>query len=59
MKLEIGKKICLRRGKGKELAKMCGVTPATVSQALRWEADTDIQNLIREKAVELNFVKRF
>ena len=53
------KQIFLRRGKIKELSEICKVSPLTVRLALRWDGDTDKQNLIREKAKELGFIKRF
>ncbi len=53
------KKIKLRRGKVGELAKICGVSERTVFLALRWDSDTDTQNLIRKRAYDLGFVKQF
>lgn len=42
-----------------KLQEACGVSRATVSRALAWDADTDIQNLVRQRARELGYVKRF
>lgn len=53
------KKIEVRRGKISELSKICKVSPLTVRLALRWDSDTDTQNLIRQRAKELGFIKRF
>ena len=53
------KKIKLRYGKVGELAKICGVSESTILRALRWETDSDTQNLIRKRAYDLGFVKRF
>lgn len=53
------KKIVLKHGKGKVLAKMLGVTEQTVTRALKWDADSEIQNLVRQKAKEYGFVKAF
>lgn len=51
------KPIEVRKGYIKVLAKECRVSPLTVRHALRWQADTDIQNLIRERAKK--YLKRF
>lgn len=51
--------IKLRRGCQKKLASECGVGISTVRRALRWENDTDTQNLIRKRAYDLGYVKRF
>lgn len=53
------KKIKLKYGKVGELAKLCGVSPQKVSAALRWNSDNDNENLIRKRAYEYGFVKRF
>lgn len=53
------KKIKLRYGKVGELAKICGVSESTILRALRWDTDSDTQNLIRKRAYDLGFVKRF
>lgn len=53
------KPIKLRTGYQKKLADACGVGTATVKRALEWQADTDIQNLIRKKAYDLGYVRRF
>lgn len=53
------KAIKLRMGCRKKLQDACGVSRATVSRALAWNADTDIQNLVRQRARELGYVKRF
>lgn len=57
--MQRGKQIKLRLGKVAELAKICGVSQRTVYAALRWDNDTDIQNLVRKRAYELGFVKQF
>lgn len=53
------KRIKLYKGKPKELARICGVSERTVFSALAWDNDTEMQNLIRKRAYELGFVKRF
>lgn len=53
------KRIKLYKGKPKELARICGVSVRTVFSALAWENDTEAQNLVRKRAYELGFVKRF
>jgi len=53
------KPIKLRIGYQKKLAEACGVGVATVKRALEWDADTDTQNLIRKKAYELGYVRRW
>lgn len=53
------KAIKLKSGKKRELAKICGVSIRTVYSALHWENDTDAQELVRKKAYELGFVKKF
>ena len=50
------KKIILRHGKGVALARDVGVSVQTVSKALRWESDSDIQNLIRKRAKDLGYI---
>ena len=53
------KRIKLYKGKPEELARICGVSIRTVFSALAWENDTEAQNLVRKRADELGFVKRF
>lgn len=53
------KRIILRRGYVEKLAAVCGVSRVTVSRALNWNSDNDTENLIRRKAVELDYIKRF
>lgn len=53
------KPIKLRIGYQRKLAEACGVGVATVKRALEWQADTDIQNLIRKRAYELGYVRRW
>ena len=53
------KRIKLRQGCQILLAKDCGVGVATVRRALQWERDSDIQNLIRKRAQELGYVRRW
>lgn len=53
------KAIKLRQGCQILLAKDCGVGVATVRRALQWERDSDIQNLIRKRAHELGYVRRW
>lgn len=53
------KNIKLRMGCRKKLQDACGVSRATVIRALAWDADTDAQNLVRQKARELGYVRRF
>ncbi len=51
------KKITLKYGKAKELAKLCGTTPQTVSKALAWNTDSEIENLVRIRARQYGFIK--
>lgn len=53
------KPIKVRIGCIKKLAEDCGVSPLTVRMALRWQADTDNQNLVRQRAKELGYIRRF
>lgn len=53
------KPIKVRIGCINKIAEACGVGRATVWRALHWDADTDLQNLIRQKARELGYIKRF
>ena len=53
------KRIKLRQGCQIKLAEDCGVGVATVRRALQWERDSDIQNLIRKRADELGYAKRW
>lgn len=53
------KKIKLRYGKGIELAKTLGVSVQTVSKAMKWNTDSDTENLIRQRARELGYIKQF
>lgn len=53
------KPIKIRKGTKKMLADACGVSLATVYNALHWDADTTEQNLVRERAKQLGFVRKF
>lgn len=53
------KKITLKYGKAKELAKICGTSRQTVSKALRWNTDSDMENLVRARAKEYGWIKQF
>lgn len=53
------KPIKIKMGCKKKLAEACGVGTMTVYRALHWDADTDIQNLVRHRAYELGYVKRW
>lgn len=53
------KEIKLRPGYQKKLAADCGVGISTVRRALRWDADTDLQNLIRKRARDLGYTRQF
>lgn len=53
------KAIKLKYGKVSQLARICNVSLRTVQYALAWHADNDTENLIRLKAEQLGFVKRF
>lgn len=44
------KRIKVRHGYVKVLAKECRVSEATVQRALNWNSDTDVENLIRQRA---------
>lgn len=53
------KNIKLKYGKIPELARICGVSERTVQYALAWKSDNDTGCLIRQKAAQLGFIKRF
>lgn len=53
------KRIKLRYGAIPILMRECSVSKATVIRALGWEADTDVQNVIRRRARELGLIRRF
>jgi hypothetical protein len=53
------KRIILRHGEAKRLAKIAGVSEMTVTRALGWNADTPAENKVRELAKELNMIKKF
>lgn len=53
------KPIKVRYGGAKILAKSCGVSERTVTDALKWKGDTDAQDLIRKRAYDLGLIKRF
>lgn len=53
------KTIRLRIGTKEKLAEHCGVSLTTVYNAMRWAADSEDQNRVREAAYELGFVRRF
>lgn len=53
------KNIKLKYGKIPELARICGVSERTVQYALAWKSDNDTGCLIRQKAEQLGFIKRF
>lgn len=53
------KHIKLKYGKIPELAAICKVSKRTVNNALAWHSDSDTENLIRQRAYQLGFVKEF
>ncbi len=53
------KAIKLRRGGTTRLAKLCRVSRQTVWKAINWNADTDMENLVRQKAADLGLIKKF
>lgn len=53
------KKIKLKYGKIPELAAICKVSTRTVNNALAWHSDNDTENLIRQRAEQLGFIKQF
>ena len=53
------KRIRLKYGKIPELAKICGYSIRTVKKALAWNSDNDTENLIRQRAEQLGFIKKF
>ena len=53
------KPIKLRYGEVQRLAKIVGVNRNTVSRALGWNADTEMENKIRALAKALNMIKKF
>lgn len=53
------KPLKLRSGYVKKLMSDCRVSKATVIRSLKWDSDTDLQNLVRKRAIELGYIKRF
>lgn len=53
------KRIRLRYGGAAKLAKICGVSRATVTRACGWNSDNDTENYVRRMAEELDLIKRF
>lgn len=53
------KRIKLRHGSAKMLAEIAGVSRMTVTRALKWNADTDTENIVRQLAKELGMIKKF
>jgi hypothetical protein len=53
------KPIKLKKGSKKKLAAILGVSELTVYNAMHWKCDSDMQNMVRQKARELGFVKQF
>ena len=53
------KPIKLKKGCKKKLAKILDVSEPTVYNAMHWKCDSDVQNLVRQKAKELGFIKQF
>ncbi len=53
------KPIKVRYGDVKRLAIICKVSEFTVRKALRWDADTSLQELIRKRAGELGMIRKF
>ena len=53
------KTIKLKYGGVARLAKLCRVSRQTVWKATNWNADTDMENLIRQKAKKLGLIKKF
>lgn len=53
------KPIKLKKGCKRKLAKILGVSEPTIYNAMHWKCDSDVQNLVRQKAKELGFIKQF
>lgn len=53
------KPIKLKKGCKKKLAGILKVSEVTVYNAVHWKCDSDVQNLVRQKAKELGFIKQF
>ncbi len=53
------KPIKLKKGCKKRLAEILRVSELTVYNAMHWKCDSDVQNLVRQKAKELGFIKQF
>lgn len=51
--------IKLKKGCKKRLAEILRVSELTVYNAMHWKCDSDVQNLVRQKAKELGFIKQF
>lgn len=53
------KPIKLKKGAKKKLAAILGVSEPTIYNAMHWKCDSDMQNMVRQKARELGFVRQF
>jgi hypothetical protein len=53
------KPIKVRYGDVKKLAVICRVSQYTVHKALSWQSDTEVQNLVRQRAKELDMIRKF
>lgn len=59
IKMANRKPIKLKKGCKKKLAGILKVSEVTVYNAVHWKCDSDVQNLVRQKAKELGFIKQF
>ena len=53
------KPIKLKFGYVKILAKDCRCSRNTVTKALNWNADSDIENMMRKRAQDLGYIRQF
>ena len=53
------KPIKLKFGYVKILANDCRCSRNTVTKALNWNADSDIENFIRKRAQDLGYIRQF
>jgi hypothetical protein len=53
------KPIKLKKGSKKKLAAILGVSELTVYNAMHWKCDSDMQNMVRQKARDLGLIKKF